>query len=203
MVEVKYKNTVEQWVDFNIFKVNNSTENEKSVKIRRTLALGIGLLIGVLYCILALQDYKKGNSPIFSIILGFIFASLGIFGYYYLPSYWDKRAKKLLKESFEKNERELGRNITVTLENERLMIYKNKSKKEILLDSVVNVIVSGKFLGIVLNNDRDIIIPLEAFASQDDRVNFEEFIKKCCKNNKRQKELIEENIIKEKEGVEN
>ncbi|MBW6410781.1 YcxB family protein [Clostridium weizhouense] len=203
MVEVKYKNTVEQWVEFNIYKVNNSIENEKSVKIRRTLALGIGLLIGVLYCILALQDYIKGNSPIFSIILGIIFAGLGIFGYYHLPAYWDRRAKKLLKESFEKNERELGRNITVTLENEKLMIYKNKSKKEILLDSVVNVIISAEFLGIILSNDRDIIIPLQAFTSQEDRVKFEKFIKKCCENNKREKELMKENIIKEKEVVEN
>ncbi|AOR24970.1 hypothetical protein BGI42_12700 [Clostridium taeniosporum] len=172
MIEVRYKNTEEQWVDFSVYKMSSQSEKDRLAILRRNLFLGIGILIGVLYCILAMQDYQKGDSPAFSIILGIVFTGIGIFGYFKLPTYWIKRAKKNFKDFFKKNERVLARTIEVLLERESLIITRNKEKIKILLSNITNVEEVNNCIYIIAKDNSGIVIPNDAFKNQDDRVNF-------------------------------
>ncbi|WP_315081671.1 YcxB family protein [uncultured Clostridium sp.] len=176
MVEVRYKNTEEQWVDFSIYKINNDRSHEKLAKLRRHLFLGIGFFIAVLYCVLGMQEYSKGESPIFSILLAVIFALLGIGGYLALPTYWVKKTNKNLKEIFKKNEKSLGRTIEVLLEKDGLTINRNKEKTKILLNSITDVTEINDCLYVISNDNPGIVIPNDAFENKDDKINFKNTI---------------------------
>ncbi|NFG24615.1 YcxB family protein [Clostridium botulinum] len=176
MIEVRYKNTEEQWVDFSIYKMNSQSNKDRLATLRRNLFLGIGLFIGVLYCVLGIQEYSKGESPIFSIVLGVIFAGAGIFGYFKLPTYWIKRAKKNFKDLFKKNEKSLGRTIEVFLEKDGLIINRNKEKTKLLLNNITDVTEINNCLYVISNDNLGIVIPNNAFENTDDKINFKNTI---------------------------
>ncbi|SFC85280.1 hypothetical protein [Clostridium uliginosum] len=178
MIEVKYKNTEEQWIDFSIYKTNNSEVHQKSVKIRKRIVVFLGLFIGVLYCILGMQEYNQGNSPIFSIIFALIFITLGITSPCYLPKFWLNKAKKNLKERLKNDEGILGKNITITLNKEEMNITKKKHKNSVPLSLITDFTTIDDCLCISFEGNEEVIIPYDAFKSDEDKKIFEDTIKK-------------------------
>lgn len=172
MVEVRYKNTEKQWVDFSMYKMNTANNKDRLSLLRRNLFLGIGLFIFVLYCVLGIQEYNNGENPIFSIISGLIFLIIGIVGYFKLPLYWNNRAKKNFKELFKKNEKILGRTIEVLLDKEALTITRNKEKTKVSLNDIVNVEETNECMYVIFKDNQGIVIPNDTFKNDEEKQRF-------------------------------
>lgn len=165
-MEIQYKNTLDDYIEYiNIY--SNLSLKERIIKITEISAFPIGCLFIILYNII---KYKKINSLFMTTIIGLII--LSIIWIIFIPKFIKFSNERSIKKLVNKKPEMLVKK-KITIKNESICLLESSGNKYISVSDIRNVIEKKGNIYVFLNkNIIYAIVPIKAFKSSEEKINF-------------------------------
>lgn len=163
MIEIIYKNTVEQWIECASFASKKSRDEKKLDRPRVFLTSACAVIF--------LVTMLSGQMPI-----GIIFGVLGLIFYFFYPILLEKMTTKAFRRMAKKRDLLPNGDIRVVLDGETLSVDIEGKNRVISISDVANITeISGcLFIEFKDRNQISLIVPIDAFKNDEDRVEFQQ-----------------------------
>lgn len=183
MIEVRYKNTKEQYLDFSMYRAINSKSYKRSVKIKTAMISIMLIISSIIYGVVSIN--KSSDEKVMKVGLAFsgIFFILGIINIFVFKKYIYRTLKKTMIKSLE-NSDIFGRTIKVRLDEEVLEVFSGKSKLKLDMDSIMEIKEVEEYIWVSVRNHIGLVIPINAFKRKQDREDFVNTVKLYIDKNK-------------------
>lgn len=183
MIEVKYKNTEEQYLDFSIYRAVNSKSYKRSVKIKTAMISAMLIISSIVYAFVSINRSSDEKIMKVGFVFSGIFFVLGIINIFVFKKYIYRTLKKTMIKSL-KNSDIFGKTIKVRLDGESLEVFRGKSKLKLDMDSLLEIKEVDEYIWVSVRNHIGLVIPTNAFKRKQDREDFVNAVKLYIEKNK-------------------
>lgn len=173
MVDLKYKNNVEEFSDFSMYRALKSENYKKSVARRKYLVSGMLIISGIVYCFMS-RKMNEGVQDI-GFAFGLMFLISGILNLFIFNKIVNRSVKKSIIKNLTSNKELLERTIKVKLDNKGFFLSRGKEKKIINKEEVLEVIELNDCLCIAIKNDPGVVIPNNSFRNEDEKEEIKQY----------------------------
>ena len=166
MIEIIYRNTVEQWIECASFASKKSRDEKKLDRPRIFLTSACAVIF--VFTILS------GQIPV-----SIIFGLLGIVFYFFYPALLEKMTRRAFKRMANKRDLLPNGDVKLVLNGENIIVDIEEKSRTISIKDVADVTEISECLFIEFKNKDEIslIVPINAFKSEEDVIEFKQKLK--------------------------
>lgn len=184
MIEIRYKNTEEQFLDFSMYRAVNSKSYKRSVKIKTAMISAMLIISSLVYGYVSINRSSDEKIMKVGLVFSGVFFILGIVNIFVFKYYIYRTLKKTMMKSLKNSTDIFGKTIKVRFDGESIDVFSGKSKLKIDMDSILEIIELNEHVCVSVKNYAGLVIPFNSFKKEQDRADFVEQIKAYIDNNK-------------------
>ncbi|MBF8984094.1 YcxB family protein [Lutibacter sp. B2] len=171
-MKIYYQLTEQDYVDFNLFHMNNSKSLKKSILVQRL----IGPLIFIMSCFIA---PKITNMPLWYWTSIMVVMSMLWFAFY--PKQIERRCKKqVLKMLSEGQNRSLLAKGTLLVDEKGIIKSNEYGESNLKWNTINKIEVTNRHIFIYQNAISAIVVPLSSFGTKEEKEQFIALLKSYC-----------------------
>lgn len=173
-MEIIYANTEEQYIETILREISDRTSSKFK-------SFAIGVFVALIFGGLCLSKYNYdmdvyGYLTEGSSLVLLIYIICGILWIILLPIIWWKIKSVLIIKQIESKKIKFEGNIKFNLQEDNLIITTEDSKIECPWKNVLSIIIKKKFFVLNVRGLEGILIPKEAFKTEEDSIKFIKYI---------------------------
>lgn len=184
MIEVRYKNTEEQFLKFSMYRAVNSKAYKRSIKMKTAMVSIMLIISSIVYGYVSMMRNSDEKIMKVGLVFSVVFFILGIVNIFVFPKYIYRTLKKTMMKNLKNSKDIFGKTIKVKFDGKIMDVYSGKSKLKIDLNSMLEVIEMDEYVCVSIRNHVGLVIPIASFKKEQDKVNFINGINACIDKNK-------------------
>ncbi|HCW53640.1 MAG TPA: hypothetical protein DG753_07885 [Clostridium sp.] len=172
MIEVKYKNIEEQFLDFAMYRAVNSKSYKRNVKIKTAMISLMLIISSIAYGYVSVIRSNDEKVMKVGFIFSAIFFILGIVTIFVYPKYIHIKLKNIIMNQLKNSNDLFGKTIKVNFDGKIIEVFSGKSKLKIDMNSILDVVEMNGYVGVATQNYAGLVIPISSFKNEQDKADF-------------------------------
>lgn len=172
MIEVRYKNTEEQFLEFSMYRAVNSKSYKRSVKMKTAMVSIMLIVSSIVYGYVSMIQINDEKIRKVGIIFSAVFFILGVVNIFVFPKYIYRNLKKTILKNLKSSKDMFGKTIKVRFDKDTIEVFSGKSKLKIDINSVLDIVEMNEYVGVSIRNYAGLVIPVASFKKNQDKAEF-------------------------------
>ena len=172
MIEIRYKNTEEQFLKFSMYRAVNSQSYKRSVKMKTAMVSIMLIISSIVYGYVSMNRASDEKVMKVGIVFSGVFFILAIANIFIFPKYIYRSLRKSMIKSLKNSKDIFGKTIKIRFDKEKIEVFTGKSKANLDMDSILGVIEMDGYVCVSVRNYAGLVIPQTSFKNNQDKDEF-------------------------------